>query len=234
MKLFFKYNEHSQIYNNTNLLDTNIILCTQNSDNINDMHIHYNWPPYDSKVEYLESSNTQYIETGIIPDSNTGIYAKVIYGNNTDTYCLGCRNNSNNTRWSVGHASSGFYYGYAGYQSSNRLTGTMGAEIKLNYLNDKKFTASDINSTSSSTVNLPSLSFTPTYNIRLFGSAGITGNYTKFTGKIYFCKITQGSEIICDLIPVRIGSIGCLFDMVTGNLFYNEGTGNFVLGPDIN
>jgi len=36
------------------------------------------------------------------------------------------------------------------------------------------------------------------------------------------------------MIPVRIGNIGYMFDKVTGKMFGNSGTGNFVLGPDIN
>ena len=37
----------------------------------------------------------------------------------------------------------------------------------------------------------------------------------------------------CDLVPVRIDQIGYLYDRVTQQLFGNQGTGSFVLGPDI-
>jgi hypothetical protein len=35
-----------------------------------------------------------------------------------------------------------------------------------------------------------------------------------------------------DLIPVRIGNVGYMYDKVSGQLFENQGTGNFILGPD--
>ena len=37
---------------------------------------------------------------------------------------------------------------------------------------------------------------------------------------------------IRDFIPVRVGSTGYLYDKVSGQLFGNAGTGDFVLGPD--
>ena len=41
---------------------------------------------YTAQVEYLQSTGTQYINTGIIPDSDTGIYLYVSSTNNTDSY----------------------------------------------------------------------------------------------------------------------------------------------------
>lgn len=52
-------------------------------------------------------------------------------------------------------------------------------------------------------------------------------------GKIYCCSITQGGTLVRDFIPVRVGRFGYLFDRVTGKFFANQGTGDFLLGPDI-
>ena len=35
-----------------------------------------------------------------------------------------------------------------------------------------------------------------------------------------------------DLIPVRVGQVGYMYDKVSGQLFGNVGTGDFGLGPD--
>ena len=37
------------------------------------------WPPYDAKIEYLQSSGTQYINTGIIANLETSIDIKFAY-----------------------------------------------------------------------------------------------------------------------------------------------------------
>jgi hypothetical protein len=52
------------------------------------------------------------------------------------------------------------------------------------------------------------------------------------SSKLYFCKINVDSNLVRDLIPVRIGNVGYMYDKVSGKLFENQGTGNFILGPD--
>ena len=37
---------------------------------------------------------------------------------------------------------------------------------------------------------------------------------------------------IFDFIPVRVGDIGYLYDRMSGQLFGNQGTGAFIIGPD--
>ena len=39
--------------------------------------------------------------------------------------------------------------------------------------------------------------------------------------------------LVRDLIPVRVGNVGYMYDKVSGQLFGNSGTGNFILGPDV-
>lgn len=46
-------------------------------------------------------------------------------------------------------------------------------------------------------------------------------------------SIFEEDEKIFDLQPVRIGNEGFLLDTVSGELFANQGTGSFILGPDI-
>jgi hypothetical protein len=52
--------------------------------------------------------------------------------------------------------------------------------------------------------------------------------------RIYSWKIYSSNTLIMDLIPVRIGQIGYMYDKVSGKLFGNSGTGQFILGNDIN
>ena len=50
-------------------------------------------------------------------------------------------------------------------------------------------------------------------------------------GKI---KITIGNNIKYDLLPVRVGQTGFMYDKISGQLFGNSGSGNFILGNDVN
>lgn len=186
--------------------------------------------PYDAEIEYLQSSRTQWIDTGIIPNASTGLYLKAECSNNADYYLIGLRDATGNTRWCIGHDNY-FYYGYGSFAFITKNIKTLSAELWLNYQNDKKATALLNGNTYS--VTLPSLSFTPINNIRLFGSSGVSASYSKWPGKIYFVKISQGNDIIMDLIPVRVGQVGYMYDKISRELFRNSGTGNFILGPDV-
>ena len=44
---------------------------------------------------------------------------------------------------------------------------------------------------------------------------------------------TDSNTVIRDFVPVRIGDKGCFFDRVTKQFFKNEGSGEFILGPDL-
>ena len=187
--------------------------------------------PYDNRIEYLESTGTQYINTGIVPDGATGISIKLAAYDNTDSYAVGLRDTSSNTRWCIGHSTSGWYWGYGSYLNSGTRITALAVDSKLNWMTDGKFYVSD--GLSEKEYTLPDLSFTPSNNIRLFGSAGVSGTYTKWSGKIYSVQISQGSAIIMDLIPVRIGLTGYMYDKISGELFGNDGSGTFTLGNDL-
>lgn len=182
--------------------------------------------PYDARIEYLESTGTQWIDTGIIPDNDTGLCIKAYSSNSTDSYVVGLRNNSQATRWCIGHASGGYYF------AINRMNDYRydknPLEMFFNYLNRKTFSVHGYGDRT-----LPSLSFVPAYNIRMFGSAGVVASYSKWAGRIYYLQITQGESVLMNLIPVRVGTIGYMYDKISKQLFGNDGTGDFILGGDI-
>lgn len=51
--------------------------------------------------------------------------------------------------------------------------------------------------------------------------------------KCYEFNVYNNEKSIMRLIPVRIENVGYMPDKVSKQLFGNQGTGNFVLGPDI-
>ena len=48
-----------------------------------------------------------------------------------------------------------------------------------------------------------------------------------------YLKLWQGTTLVRDFIPCRIGETGYMFDKVTETLFENNGTQSFTLGEDI-
>ena len=66
--------------------------------------------------------------------------------------------------------------------------------------------------------------------IRLFGSYANSDRYP-----IAFCdfKVICDNNVVLDLIPVRVGSVGYMFNKLTNTLHGNNGTGSFIVGNDI-
>jgi hypothetical protein len=69
------------------------------------------------------------------------------------------------------------------------------------------------------------------YNKRLITlfKANFSGAFKLYAFKIY----DENNVLVRDYIPVRVGDVGYMYDKVSGQLFGNAGTGEFVLGSDI-
>jgi hypothetical protein len=63
----------------------------------------------------------------------------------------------------------------------------------------------------------------------------VDGSSETFTSatRIWSFVATRNGAKVLDFIPVRVGQTGYLYDRVSGKLFGNAGTGDFVLGPDV-
>ena len=79
------------------------------------------------------------------------------------------------------------------------------------------------------TRNVSSITFGgTTQKLRLF-----FGYNANTQAKIASYKHIKNGQTVIDFIPVRVGNVGYMYDKVSRQLFGNNGTGNFILGPDI-
>lgn len=189
--------------------------------------------PYDAVVEYLESTGTQYIDTGVV---GNGAYKYTLY---VDDYfnlqhggqwLFGSRIGYNNAQ--IGLFVNGndykVYFPYANttkvfdlcttYQNSCEVT--IGSGILR--IGDKSHTYSVS-------------SFSNNRNIALF-ALNNNGNILAMRNiRIGYFRIENEMGVLLrDFIPVRVGQVGYMFDRVSKQLFGNAGTGAFVVGPDVN
>lgn len=186
-------------------------------------------------VAYLESTGTQYIDTGIVPDADTGILVKAMSSNSTDTYLAGLREDGNNTRWCIGHsgANTQYYYGYGNWATGGSSYTSMSVIARLNYNNINKFAISEFDGSSQMNVALPALPFTPARSIYIFGANYYAeSGVARWSGRIYSAQITQDNVLVRDFVPTSVNGIGYMYDKVTKQLYGNSGTGNFIIGTD--
>lgn len=147
----------------------------------------------------------------------------------TDTYYMGLRETSGNTRFAVNMYSTVAIGWGSYYPLSGSFTYSQKTKVEINMYNSR------VGGVGTNIKSIPTLPFTPTLTIYI-GGANV--GYSSSVGKppqhyFYGAQITQGSELIMDFIPVRVGQIGYMYDKISHKLFGNSGTGDFILGPDI-
>ncbi len=181
--------------------------------------------PYDAEIEYLEGTGTQWIDTLIHPTTGYGfeIYGGFTSFDNNEFFGGG-------TNWSNGlgictHGNDITYGVIVGTSETCRIP-VINNVMHLFRVNSDGTTYIDNVYKGQSTTQMPSGTYT--MNILRHSSTGVPRS-----AKIYYCKIFNSEGLVFDGIPVRIGQVGYMYDKISGQLFGNSGTGDFVLGPDL-
>ena len=182
--------------------------------------------PYDAEVEYLESTGTQWIDTGV-SISNASL-ADVTWNVEAVSYNDGCMG-----AYGIRPYASMYFNLYKNkfYMRNMRTEG--GSFTGVSGFNTVRFSGGNsyLNGTAVET-EIP-LNINPVRTMYLFA-------YNRSETMPGFCKarvssfiVKENGVLLCDFIPVRKGTVGYLYDRVSGKLFGNAGTGDFVLGPDV-
>ena len=204
------------------------------------------WLPYSARIEYLESTGTQYIDTGVIgkssvrrllqtlvPNADTNAYIGPIFGIRTNLgifWAMFFSNYSPNTiRFDYGQQTS------LNCTSSNSMQGKI---VVIDMNNHNKASIYDTNHNLLCTQNLSTTTFTTGENLFLFASLDTRQGTPIFLGapsvKIYSAKIYDNDVLVRDFIPVLDkNGTPCMFDKVEKKFYYNQGTGQFIAGPVI-
>lgn len=190
--------------------------------------------PYDSRVEYLETDGNQYIDTGI-RTCDIGKISSIMRYDSKPSGNIG-----------DGSVISGSFYGLVGlisksstYYYGAQFAGHGKEVVSSATYNDGKFHTlllDILNRTfildNNTPISLVITSTPPELNWYIFKRNAVTRTAVS---KRKVIKIWNKSNILVrDFIPVRRGNVGYLYDKVSGKLFGNAGTGQFILGNDIN
>ena len=194
--------------------------------------------PYDAEIEYLQSnaasgfkivSNKEFpvqctFELKYKIDNILGMYDQQSYFSRvttpfrTPSVFMGSRANSWNYK-AIDAKGSEKYLLKINSRNTNIHTLTVNYENNTTTLDG----AQSAFATSFTQYTVPS-------KIHIFGA--IDSSHLGLYGKIYYFKISKNNQVLLDLIPVRKGNIGYMFDKVSRSILKNTGTGTFILGPD--
>ena len=189
--------------------------------------------PYDAEVEYLESTRTQWIDTGVEPTQELAFNCSFAFEGITPEFGYG---NVFGSRY----AARKMEYQLTGYDNGSIGIGTRNSN--LGFYSGVKHTVS-FDGANTVNINGVSRSITTstcaptTGSIVLFGIRQNGSVQQLSKAKIYALKFTINSTTLRDFIPVRFtnedgASEGAMFDKASGQLFRNSGTGALVIGPD--
>lgn len=181
---------------------------------------------YDAEIEYIETSTgTEVIDTGIKGNNNTSVYIKCSFSDTTSKDTLGIAANF----WDATP------YGFTYNKGQNNLytnvqSGYMERSINLSTNTQHEIELRCTGTNATSYVNGSQMS---TKTISSFTTLDtIKTNINVTNTRIYAIKIWENNVLVRDMIPVRVGQVGYMYDKVSGQLFGNAGSGNFVLGQD--
>lgn len=192
---------------------------------------------------YIESTGTQYIDTGFKPNQNSRIDIAI-----DTTNCVnmnypspfGSRGNGTTGDTNIDLFTLGIQYpGSASTINWWLKYGTISATVDTTYGNKYGFNQCVIDKNkytiNGKTYTFEAQTFQSINNMFLFGynyngSLG-NGDNGKFKGKIFYAKIYDNGTLVRDLIPMLNSNLEpCLYDRVNNQYYTNAGTGTFLYG----
>ena len=183
--------------------------------------------PYDAEIEYLQSTGTQWIDTGVTVGGTNNIIVELKVAQTVDTTAVSfyfTQHLSGSNHFAVYvNASNKYACIYKGKWAAS-TTSTDRSVYVINYDNGKLYKDGTLLVTASSTTSV-----TTSKTLSLFSDHGSDSN--KF--KLYYFKLMSNHVTVLDMIPVRVGQVGYMYDRVSKTLFGNAGTDSFILGADV-
>ncbi len=231
-----------------------------NSDSERELHISYEGKEYyvfDDTIDlyefdenanliganpclYLESTGTQYIDTGFMPNQDTRIVATVYQKDLTGTNVFGERR---------GYANKSFMFLCTNekvYRDDYNSSVVTGPRCRTNekVLIDKNkniITVFDMNYVNIFQVNHSYSDFQASSSVLLFGSYSYTDIHIAKSGvRFYETFIYDNGNLVRHFVPVPAGMVigdyvvpsNGMWDIVEQKFYGNSGTGNFIYGID--
>lgn len=192
--------------------------------------------PYDAEIEYIQIAPFQYINLPVRVSSNLISEIDCTIDNTNGNVILWNRYQGNNPQYAYSVLINQAYE-----DNSLRADYGSGDSSYRNYFDNLKnfvgnahivfgngrmvFNGTELALSNSAQVFTSPLDY---YTI------GYNSDSYNSPWKLVHWSVSEDDTLIIDLIPVRVGTTGYLYDRVSGQLFGNDGTGSFILGPDKN
>ena len=178
-----------------------------------------------TELEYIESTGTQYIDTGFKPTGNSRVVCDIQLSG-TGAWLYGARHTATDRTFMTVAMTDNYRSDYNNSYSLN-IPYDMTDRVTI----DKNKGSMTIGT---QTVSYEDADFSCAYNLYIFAgnSAGAPSTFSSM--KLFYCKVYDNDLLIRDYIPCQgpSGDIG-LYDTENNQFYENAGTGTFTAGPEI-
>lgn len=182
------------------------------------------------EVDYIESSGTQYIDTGMKLNQDSGVELKVSNITYGSTKLFGSRSSATSNNYSILTTASGMVLDFQNY-NNNRLSASGLVDPIYLSMNNQKLEAN------SSSKNIGTYTnFTTPGNAYIFNGAGsFPAGYTNAKARLYYCRLYDNGTLVRNFIPCyrKSDNVVGLYDIVNNQFYTNAGTGTFTYGNEI-
>mgnify|MGYP002521758011 CR=1 FL=1 len=189
--------------------------------------------PYDSEVEYLESTGTQWINTGH-ETNGVGITIDVVASKTTS---------ATNEMAIAGRVASVGFELYIAKGMASIWTQSFYVASSVGILPNIAYHITAVTDSNRQSISVDGVVDSQTGSVTSSAVFSPIALFTHrksymFVGRIYSCKIHDGATLVRDFIPVSFTNElgeqeGGLYDKISMLIFRNQGSGAFVIGPEV-
>nr|DAE00814.1 MAG TPA: hypothetical protein [Siphoviridae sp. ctEqU3] len=174
-----------------------------------------------TEVQYIQSTGTQYVDTGFKPSQDSRVLIKLSTSETGSHTVFGA---------DLGWTDDGFALG-VGFTHYGKETGTISG-LNNGSPHEADFNKNIISMDGKPVLTMGNSTFSVPHNLALFANNRAGGIQEKATMVLYYCRIYDGNTIIRDYIPCKnaAGAVG-LYDLIGQKFYGNAGTGSFTAGP---
>ena len=182
-----------------------------------------------TQIDYIESSGTQYIDTGFKPNQDTKFVIDCYFlesNTGTDHHIASVNNSSQYYALRAKADLTGFAHRYYNTALANVASDSLYG--RHTFVRDKNKTS--IDSGTQTTATYGTFQITNTLPISCFKNAsGATSGFSKL--RIYSCYIYDNGTLVRDFVPCKnSGGVAGLYDLVNGVFYTDAAGGSFAAG----
>lgn len=185
------------------------------------------------RVEYLQSTGAEFIDTGVYINQNTRIVIdfEVLEGNTSQAHICSVRTNGGTPLSTLYYNTNGTYGTRIGTTAVKSFSAINGVG---RHVFDRNGATISVDNGLETLTSADLTEFSIEQSLPIFCRNDGTAYNGFIIGRVYSCKIYDNGELVRDFVPCAdANGIGFLLEQISGARYYNAGNGSFVLGNEI-